>query len=323
MTLDVVIPTYNRSRLVAKTIASLFRAARPAHLDVTLIVVDNNSTDDTKEVVEALAKDAPLPIRYVLETTQGSSAARNTGVDAGTSQLVGFVDDDEEIAESWFCAIAHEFQDASLDYIGGPCLPDREIRYPDWLPPGYHSAIGVTSVKPRGEYGPGHPGMLNGGNAVLRRRVLASIGPFSPYLGRSSRKLLSEEDAELFRRLLRGGYRGVYVPELVILHHVHPNRLTRRYHRLWVYWRAVSQGVLDRHMQEPVSYLLGVPRYRIGRAFRSLASLPADRWSRGKGQAFADELACWDLVGFIYGKYLFREESHYRVERALTSPARN
>jgi glucosyl-dolichyl phosphate glucuronosyltransferase len=312
MTLDVVVPTYNRSNLVRKTINSLLRAPLPEGLEVNVYVVDNNSTDDTREVVRECQQGAPLPVHYVLEKTQGSSTARNAGIAAGRGELIGFVDDDEEIEQNWYRTACREFSDPAVDYIGGPCLLNKDVSFPDWFPPGYHSAVGMIPAKPRGFYGPNHTGMLNGGNAILRRTVFDRIGVFSTKLGRSAKNLLSEEDADLFRRLQAGGLRGVYVPELIILHHLHENRLTRGYHRRWAYWRAVSQGVLDRDVQEDVPYLLGVPRYKVGRAIRGLISFPKHRLSKsGKGQAFADELASWDLVGFVYGKYFFHEPRHY------------
>jgi glucosyl-dolichyl phosphate glucuronosyltransferase len=312
MTLDVVVPTYNRSSLVRKTVASLLRAPVPDGLDVNVFVVDNNSTDDTAKVVRELQQTSTVPVHYVLERTQGSSAARNAGIAAGQGELIGFVDDDEEIDPKWYATACQEFSDPRVDYIGGPCLLNRDVSFPDWFPPGYHSAVGMIPAKPRGFYGPDHAGMLNGGNAILRRTVFDRIGVFSMKLGRSAKNLLSEEDADLFRRLQSAGVLGLYVPELIIYHHLHENRLTRGYHRRWAYWRAVSQGVLDRDVQEKVPYLFGVPRYKIGRAFRGLMSLPMHRLGKkNKGQAFADELASWDLVGFVYGKYFFQEPRHY------------
>ena len=104
----------------------------------------------------------------------------------------------------------------------------------------------------------------------------------------------------------------MYVPDLIIYHHIPAERLTRRYHRSWCYWRGVSQGIADKDLKEPVLYVLGVPLYRIGRAIKSMALLPKHFLSsKGAGQAFADELATWDLLGFIHGRYFIRIERYY------------
>ncbi len=310
MKLDVLICTYNRSPLLRKTLESLFRAPRPEGLSVQVYVVDNNSPDDTADLIRKLQSEAPFPLHYLLERKQGLSHARNAGIAASGGDIIGIIDDDEEVEEHWFEVIARELQDPSVHYIGGPYLANWQAPVPDWLPPGYPGVIGVMPPKPRGRFGPGHPGMLNGGNAAIRRSVFEKVGLYSTRLGRTAKGLLSEEDAEFFRRVLAAGISGLYVPDFAIYHHIPADRLTRKYHRRWAYWRAVSQGVLDREQREPVKYLFGIPRHRIGRAIRSLFAMPLHRLrTNGKARAFADELATWDLIGFIHGKHFFNPDN--------------
>ncbi len=192
MTLDVVIPTFNRSALLKATLLSLFRSPIPRGLEVRVLVVDNNSQDNTAALVQTLSQRAQVPVSYLLERAQGSSHARNAGIRAGRGDLIGFIDDDEEIVEGWYDAVYREFQDPALEFIGGPCLPNWESPAPDWLPPGYHSVIGAIPPKPRGPYNDAHPGILNGGNSVIRRRVFDQIGLYSKHLGRGAKGLLSE-----------------------------------------------------------------------------------------------------------------------------------
>ncbi len=311
-TLDVVIPTYNRQSLLRKTLASLAQATVPPGLQVAVIVVDNNSSDGTAEAVREAAAGFPLPLRYVLETRQGSSCTRNAGVTASEADLVGFVDDDEEIEPDWFEVILREFADPAIEFIGGPYLPNWVTPEPDWLPPGYHSVIGAIPPKPRAPFRLGSGGNLMGGNTVMRRSVFARVGLYSPKLGRGSKGLLSEEDADMMRRLLTAGVYGVYVPELAIRHYIAPERLTRGYHRRWVYWRGASQGALDRTDPDTsVAYVLGVQRYRLGQALRGLLAAPVLRLRGRKAEAFSRELAAWDLAGFAYGKFLMNLDAMY------------
>lgn len=311
--LDVVVPTYNRSGLLQKTVLSLFKAPVPSGLEVTVFIVDNNSKDDTAEVVQSLAKTTYNTLKYVLETKQGSSHARNAGIVAGDGDVIGFIDDDEEIDASWFEVIFREFSDPQIDFIGGSVVGNWVSEAPDWLPPGYHSAIGVVEPKPRAKFGPEFSGNLMGGNAVIRRKVFERVGMYATHLGRSGQGLLSEEDAEFCRRLGAAAVPGVYVPDLIIHHYIFPERLTRSYHRRWAFWRAVSQGVLARTESEPVHHLAGIPRHRIGRAIRSLAAFPRHLMTKGtQGQAFADELAVWDLMGYAYGKHVINISKFYK-----------
>jgi hypothetical protein len=151
-----------------------------------------------------------------------------------------------------------------------------------------------------------------GGNAVVRRSAFDRIGLYSTKLGRSGKGLLSSEDLEFYRRLLSAGIHGIYVPDLVIYHHIPQDRLTRKYHRRWCFWNGVSHGISDRDLKAPVRYILGIPRHKIGQALRGLASLPRHLFFTGEaGRAFADELASWDMLGFIYGKHFIRIEKYY------------
>jgi len=313
--LDVVVPTYNRSHLVQKTILSFLRATVPPGLQVNIFVVDNNSKDDTAAVVKQLAESSSIPITYVLETKQSSSFARNAGIAAGNGEFVGFIDDDEEIDASWFEVIFREFSNQGVDFIGGAVLGNWGAQAPDWLPPGYHSVIGVVEPKPRAKFGPDFSGNLMGGNAVVRRTVFERIGMYATHLGRSADGLLSEEDADFCRRLEAASIPGMYVPDLIIHHYIPPERLTRKYHRRWAFWRAVSQGVLSRTDKEAVPHIAGVPRHRFGRAARSTVAYLGHRFKKDtQGQAFADELAVWDLVGYVYGKHLINISKLYKAK---------
>lgn len=312
MKLDVVLPTYNRSELLRRSLSSLLRAPIPAGLEVTVLVIDNNSKDDTEQVVREAGASTETRVVYVKETNQGLSYARNAGIQAGDGDLIGCIDDDEEIDDQWYSVIAREFSDEAIQFIGGPYLPNCSVPMPAWLPPGYNGVIGVIEPRPRTRFAPPFPGNLQGGNAVFRRTVFERIGLYSVKLGRSGKGLLSEEDAELYRRILKADLYGVHVPDLIIHHFIPLERLTRSYHRRWCYWRAVSQGIADEDLKEPVAYALGIPRYRIGKALNGLIRWPRHIFSRGgAAQAFAGELAVWDLLGFVYGKHFVRLEKLY------------
>ncbi len=320
MRLDVVVPTYNRSQLLRRTIASLQKAVVPPGLEVGILIVDNNSSDDTAAVVEEMRQTAKIPTSYFRERKQGLSHARNAGIAACKGDLVAFIDDDEEVAETWYEVVQREFQDGATEFIGGPYLANWAAPAPSWLPLGYHAVIGVVDPKPRAIMDAAFSGNLMGGNAVIRRGVFDRVGTYSGKLGRSGKGLLSEEDAEFYRRLLAAGVRGFHAPDLIIYHYIPVERLTRSYHRRWCYWRGVSQGVLDRDLREPVPYTFGLPRYRIGRALQGLVA-----WVKysvrqlNAAKAFAAELTLWDLGGFIHGKHFARIERYYEKETRTQS----
>lgn len=312
MRLEVIIPTYNRSDLLPQCLKSLAVAAVPPGLTVGVTVVDNNSTDDTRAVVESWSQKFADGLRYLFEQKQGRSSALNTGIIGSDSDLVGFIDDDEEIDAAWYESIYEAFADPEIDFIGGPYIPKWEVDPPAWLPPDHEGVIGLVDAGAEIiPYDESYPGILMGGNAVIRRSAINKVGLYMTSLGRTGARLLAGEDEDMYRRLRSSGARGLYLPHLKIYHLIPASRLTKKYYRQWSFWRGVSCGVLDRTHPQSVSYLLGVPRYLFGAATRGLL-----RWmsvglrvGRDSSKTFSEELAIWDLAGFFYGKHFYKAES--------------
>jgi glucosyl-dolichyl phosphate glucuronosyltransferase len=306
--LDVIIPTFNREQLLERALLSLLAAEVPCGLDVHVTVVDNNSTDGTRALVERYLSSFDGRLQYLFESRPGRSAALNAGIAATSGDLVGMIDDDEEIDSRWFVSIRDAFSAGDVDFIGGPYIPRWGADPPDWLPEEYPAVIGRIEARDRvldfdGEY----DGILMGGNAVLTRQILSKVGPYPTTLGRTRSRLLSGEDDEMYQRLRTVGARGKCLPHLVIYHYIPPERLTKRYHRSWCFWHGVSMAVVDRDRRQPVPYVAGIPRYLFGQAARRLWRVATARF-RGAtpAQRFSDELAAWDLLGFAYGKWFRR-----------------
>src|SRR5574340_52790 len=100
MKASVIICTYNRADLLKESILSVQNQDFPSD-QYEIIVVDNNSADDTKDVVTETAKDSPVRIIYVFEGKQGLSHARNTGINNSDGEIIVFTDDDVEAEKSW------------------------------------------------------------------------------------------------------------------------------------------------------------------------------------------------------------------------------
>jgi glycosyltransferase involved in cell wall biosynthesis len=311
MTLDVILPTFNREALLARALASLRTARIPAGLSVRVLVVDNGSTDGTRALVRTEAARFDGRLEYLFVPTPGKPYALNAGIAATDGALIGLIDDDEEIDHTWFECIAGQFGSTEVDFIGGRCLPSWGAPPPPWFGQGYRGVIGWVDAGPEPRpMNADYPGILMGGNAVIRRSVLERAGRYSTALNRNGTTLLGCEDEDMYHRLLAIGARGRYVPELVIYHHVPASRLEKQYFRRWCFWRGVSLGVMDRQRRAPVAYFAGVPRYTIGRAVRGLLANAAGIVGLGDqtnpARRFEHELASWDLAGFFWGKHFHR-----------------
>jgi glycosyltransferase involved in cell wall biosynthesis len=303
--LDILLPTLNRSAQLRRAATSVLSADCPATMSADLYILDNNSTDNTRDVAAQLVAQWGPRVHYVLAQQPGKSCALNAGIAASRGDLVGFIDDDEEIGAGWLAHVADAFRHSDVDFIGGRYVPVWPGEPPAWLPPRHTAAVGRVDggAEPK-VFGVTYEGVLVGGNAVIRRRALERAGAFRPSLGpRVSQRLLSCEDEDLYLRLLDLGLTGWYLPDLVVHHHVLPERLTKRYHRRWCFWRGVSKAVLNRHRPPGVRTLVGVPRYMFGDLVRASVRLARPG---NQGERFDAELTAWDLAGFLYGQHFYR-----------------
>ncbi len=324
MTIDIVIATYNRADLLSRLLASIERADRPADLSVRTIVVDNNSTDTTPDVIRSAQARWSGELHYRFERIQSKAAASNNGLAAVNGDLVGLLDDDEEVDRNWFNVVRRMFQDSSVDFISGPYLPRWGAEPPSWLPERYRAVIGWAEGGDRVvRYGPSFQGVMLGGNAVIRTALGSALGWYNTALGREGSKVGSGcEDVDLFQRLLASGARGYYVPDLVIYHYIPQNRLTKHYHRSWCYNRSVAQAQADALRPQPVPHVLGIPRYMVGSAARAavyLATSPLRE--RDAAEAFSCELVLCELAGYARG-VLARRSILKRDRRPRIHPPR-
>lgn len=322
MKLTVVIPTFNRAELLRRTLASLAVAERPRGLETCVLVVDNNSSDETRAVVEECREKFELEIRYLFEPRQGKSRALNTAIENASGELLAMIDDDEEVTENWLNAIAEVFLNRwdEVDFIGGRYVPQWETQPPAWLPKQYTGVVGFSNP---GEeelpYGSSFKGMMPGGNAVVKLSVLREIGGYNEGLGPVGGNLMGCEDDEMYHRLLDAGKRGFYCPKLNIRHHVPAYRLTKKYFRRWCYGWGASQSVIDAQRTDYSGpRVLGVPRYLYGNAVRDSLRMLRSVLKHDLNEAFAQELSLWILAGFFKEKNLSGRKTVGRL-RSLRS----
>ena len=277
----ILIATYNRATLLGETLDVLARSRTSPRLRWDVIVIDNNSTDDTRAVVEARQPGYPAPLTYLREGRQGRSAALNAGIRATTAPLLLFTDDDVRVDEGWIEAGVHALA-AGADYVGGPVSPIWETAPPAWLDLTRSDLWGTVAILDYGR----EPFAFEdrrlvplGANMGVRRSLIERIGGFRIDLGRtSSQRPLGQEVPELLARARARGLRGQYVPEMHVQHHIPSARLTRRYFRRWWNGKGFSKAALEAIQPltelgldlRRVPHVGGVPRYMLGDALRDL-----------------------------------------------------
>jgi glycosyltransferase involved in cell wall biosynthesis len=231
---SICICTYNRDRLLRQTLARVARLLIPRDFDVEVVVIDNNSTDNTARVLaEAAAAGGPR-IRSARETTPGIAAARNAAVALSTGQILLWLDDDVLIEPDWLQRYAQVAEaNPSAGFFGGPVRPHFEGTPPGWvltLLPEIWQAYALREFPP-GWVRIDLDHLPFGANFASRREVNEKVA-FDPALGRVGKDggCLREESA-FFEAALDLGYGAVWLPDNPVQHVIPAERQTVRYLR--------------------------------------------------------------------------------------------
>jgi glycosyltransferase involved in cell wall biosynthesis len=284
---SVVIGTYNRASLLRATLQSLLRSTTRRRWDI--VVVDNNSIDDTRQVVATFAATSPVRVTYLQESRQGKSSALNTGIVHAQGDVLLLTDDDIEADPGWLEAACAAFdRHPDIAYVGGAVDPIWGVPPPRWFDQTRSDLWGTVAIL---DYGPDEfifeerRRVPLGANMAIRRRLFDRIGAFHPELGRTGESLLGQEQAEFLARARAHELRGMYLPDMRVAHHVPASRLTKRYFRRWWFWKGLSRARVDAIHRETelgldlrrVPHVFGVPRYVWGQIPRE-----ALQWLRAR-----------------------------------------
>jgi glucosyl-dolichyl phosphate glucuronosyltransferase len=296
MDVTVILCTYNRSQLLPKALESVAASALPESIEWEVVVVDNNSKDRTREVVEGFCCRYPARFRYVLESRQGLSHARNAGIRGARGRVLAFMDDDVIVDPGWLWNLTQGLMSGEWAGAGGRVLPVWTCALPRWLSSDDPHALAPFVFFDHGlEPGPLHEPAF-GANMAFQRAMFEKYGGFRTDLGRCGDNLLSNEDTELGRRLLDGGERLRYEPSAVVNHPVAENRLQKKYLLAWEFGKA--QGNMRESGIAPGTkwFAFGVPLYLVRRfcvwTVRWMVSFQAAR-------RFSCKQAVWGLAGAI------------------------
>jgi GT2 family glycosyltransferase len=291
MDLTVVLCTYNRRRLLPRTLASL-AAVRAPGLAWELVVVDNNSTDGTREVVEGFVREGRVAARYAFEPRQGLAHARTRGVGEARGEIVAFTDDDVAVEPGWLAGLVDAFRTTDAAAVGGKILPVWEVECPAWLT---RSLWGYLALLDHGDAVRAlEVPDLWGANFAVRRVMLEKYGGFDTARGRVPGRLYAGEETALLRRLLEHGERVVYTPAAVVHHWVPADRMRRSYFRRWRH----DQGELEAILMgdDGPRQVLGVPFYIV--RLTALAALTLLAHPRGPA-GFENQLELMGFLGFV------------------------
>jgi glycosyltransferase involved in cell wall biosynthesis len=261
--ISVVVCTYNRASSLAAMLESLAQMSVPLDLPWELIVVDNNSTDNTRAVVTEFLSSSGLYGRYLFEAKQGLCYARNRGAEEASGEIIAFTDDDVRVTPNWLRELAATFREFNCIGVAGKSVPAwNGLKKPAWLVTNgpYCLARGPIVDFDLGNEAREIRCAPWGVNMAFRKAAFEKYGGFRTDLGVSGSGGILGEDTEFGKRLLDYGERIAYSPHAVVLHPVEQQRLTKEYF-LRYYFRVGRTEIRVEGGPEGAVVYFGIPRY--------------------------------------------------------------
>ena len=266
--LDILICSYNRAASLDKTLRSLMEMDIPIGASVGITVVDNNSSDATRQVLEQWRDKGPLPVSYLFEPKQGKSHALNTGIGRLAARAVAFTDDDVFVDTGYARAVLDALaRHPEVRCFGGKVTAIYPDSLPGWLDLNGSMAFLKSTFVDREDgdvecpFGEGTISSVPGGcNMFFRRGAIEENGLFRTDLGPKGRSLGFSEDTEYCQRLRGRGERFMYIPSAIIRHPVHEERLDKEYLIKWQFNCGRSEVQRAGGYGE-AAQLFGIPRY--------------------------------------------------------------
>lgn len=244
MKASIIIPTHNRASMLVLCLEAVSRLnADPSSFET--LVIDNCSTDNTKSVCDDFANLHPnLSVRYIFESIQGVSYARNRGVKEAFGEVICLLDDDSPPTHEWLDSLLRPFSDPTVGCTGGPSIPDFQgQKIPDWLQgdlqgllSGYSLPFTETTPVCKWEHYP------LSCNMAIRKKLFNELGYFRTDLDRSGNQVLAAGDTEMAERIHKAGWKVMYVPDARVNHFVPSGRLTKAH----IY--RIGRGLAESHI---------------------------------------------------------------------------
>lgn len=235
---SLVVCTRNRREQLLRLLESVREHCKDRTQAWDVLVVDNASSDGTRDAVMEVSNGYPLPITLVEEARTGIAFARNRGLTDSRGAIIAFVDDDVTLEPGYFSAMEAAFASDDVAVVGGRIL----TVFPSSAPADYVRVVRAERCGSTGEYDLGlqftdlsdQPSVRypHGGNSAFRRSVLSRVASFKTELGWGLEAVPGEE-TEFYMRALANGFRIVYAPRAAVLHHLQPEKANWEALRRW------------------------------------------------------------------------------------------
>jgi len=286
----------------------------PEPIGWEILVVDNNSSDQTRDVVEDFCLRYPRRFRYLLERQQGKSYALNAGIREARGDILAFTDDDVTVEPTWLNSLTSALHGSEWAGVGGRVLPDRSFSSPRWIPRENLYPLGPLAMFDLGLEVDRLAEPPFGNNMAFRKQMFEKYGGFRTDLGPQPGSEIRSEDTEFGRRVLDGGERLRYEPSAVVYHAVPESRVRKKYFLRWWFDKARAD---IREVGIPLDVkwcVAGIPLI----LFRRLAVWTL-RWILAvePSRRFSCKLNVWIVAGQIQESYYSRDAKRQKRSIAV------
>jgi len=303
MDASIIVCTYNRAESLRETLNSLRSLKAFPICQWEVIVVDNNSKDRTREVVEEIQRDWPL-LRYEFEPKQGLSHARNHGIGCARGEVVLFTDDDVLPESDWLETTLAGMEKHQADACGGYIAPIWETPPPAWLTERFYGFLAVRTDRSDDYPIESASQAPFGANMAIRKAVFDKVGLFDTNRGRKGKVLASGEDGEMFERILAAGFKAVFLGQSRVHHKVEAFRVTKRYFRRWRF--QTSRNIAQSRGMEGDRRLFNIPLYVFPQLLRAILRMLWAHLTLPRDEAFNREIIVFHFLGLTQALYRAR-----------------
>ncbi len=240
----VVVCTYNRAASLRSALKSLVDLTTDGTFEYEIVVVDDGSTDSTRESVRSIADETCIDVRYARGDHSGVAAARNFGIINARGDWVAFFDDDQLATPEWLLSLMRVAKATNAECVGGPYLlilpPENELVLTSWLRSllGQNPLMLEAQPQHRARLDPRRGAIPGTGNALVRKALFGRIGMFS-------QALHAGEDLEFFSRAQRSGAKLSVTADAIVYHVIPPERLAPIYLLTLAAQNGRSAGEID------------------------------------------------------------------------------
>jgi cellulose synthase/poly-beta-1,6-N-acetylglucosamine synthase-like glycosyltransferase len=219
----------------------------------------NIQTYDNYEVIVIDTKNqrsknliSEFDFKFILSSKANSSFQRNLGIKKAEGEIVTFIDDDAIADKNWLKTLTRHYDDEKVVCVGGKIVPKFLAKVPSFLkqlPEGVFKGFISETLLSFDEATAIDKPLLWGCNLSFRKSIFDDVGLFDENLGRTTDKLISEDETELQRRILTKGFKLIYEPKAIVTHLIDEKRLTKKWFIQRSFWQGYSEILRTRNQK--------------------------------------------------------------------------